>query len=69
MTVVGASFMGEGILDYAFNGRRTRRLGNRHEYYSPHGCYRCSGDDSWVVLVVRDDYEWNALCNVIFDKE
>ena len=69
MYQVGASFMGEGILDYAFNGRRTRRLGNRHEYYSPHGCYKCSGDDSWVVLVARDDYEWNALCNVIGDKE
>ena len=27
MYQVGVSFLGEGILDYAFNGRRTRRLG------------------------------------------
>jgi len=33
MYQVGTSFMGEGLLDYAFNGRRTRRLGNRHETF------------------------------------
>ncbi|MBO54974.1 MAG: hypothetical protein CL886_04855 [Dehalococcoidia bacterium] len=69
MYQVGASFMGEGILDYAFNGRRTRRLGNRHEYYSPHGCYQCIGQDNWVVLAVRDDYEWTTLCKLIGEKE
>ena len=37
MYQVGVSFIGEGLLDYAFNGRRTRRLGNRHESMSPHG--------------------------------
>ena len=35
MYQVGVSFLGEGILDYAFNGRRARRLGNRHETYRP----------------------------------
>jgi crotonobetainyl-CoA:carnitine CoA-transferase CaiB-like acyl-CoA transferase len=68
MYQVGASFMGEGVLDYAFNGRRTRRIGNRHEYFSPHGCYKCSGRDSWVVLAVRDDYEWKTFCEVLGDQ-
>ena len=57
----GVSFFGEGLLDYAFNGRRTRRLGNRHESRSPHGCYPCKGTDRWVVLSVRDDAEWEGL--------
>ncbi|MEK7807121.1 MAG: CoA transferase [Chloroflexota bacterium] len=70
MYQVGASFVGEGLLDFAFNGqrtggRRTRRLGNRHEYLVPHGSYPCRGNDAWVTLAVRDDGDWQALCRVI----
>jgi crotonobetainyl-CoA:carnitine CoA-transferase CaiB-like acyl-CoA transferase len=70
MYQVGASFIGEGLLDFAFNGqrtggRRTRRLGNRHEHMAPHGCYPCAGNDSWVTLAVRDDGDWQALCRAI----
>ncbi|MFQ6029597.1 MAG: CaiB/BaiF CoA transferase family protein [Dehalococcoidia bacterium] len=50
MYQVGASFIGEGLLDFAFNERRTRLLGNRHPYLSPHGCYPCRGEDEWVTL-------------------
>ena len=62
MYQTGVSFLGEGLLDYAFNGRRTRRLGNRHESLSPHGCYPCNGEDRWVVLSVRDEDDWQGLC-------
>jgi crotonobetainyl-CoA:carnitine CoA-transferase CaiB-like acyl-CoA transferase len=70
MYQVGASFVGEGLLDFAFNGQRTggrraRRLGNRHEHLAPHGCYPCRGNDAWVTLAVRDDGDWQALCRVI----
>ena len=65
MYQVGVSFFGEGLLDYAFNGRRTRRPGNRHEFWSPHGCYACQGRDKWVTLAVRDDAEWRSFCRVL----
>ena len=65
MYQVGTSFLGEGILDFAFNGRRARRMGNRHETLSPHGCYPCRGNDQWVVMAVRDDEEWRALCEAM----
>ena len=65
MYQVGVSFIGEGLLDYAFNGHRTRRLGNRHESMSPHGCYPCRGTDEWVVIAVRDDVEWRSFCEVL----
>ncbi|HJN88465.1 MAG: CoA transferase [Dehalococcoidia bacterium] len=65
MYQVGVSFVGEGLLDFAFNGRRTRRLGNRHQTMCPHGCYPCEGADSWVTLAVRDDADWSALCRVL----
>ena len=65
MYQVGVSFLGEGILDYAFNGRRARRLGNRHESMSPHGCYPCQGNDQWAVIAVRDDSDWRAFCGAV----
>ena len=54
----GASFIGEGLLAYAFNGERSRRMGNRHAAMAPHGCYPCAGEDQWVTIAVRDDADW-----------
>ena len=65
MYQVGSSFIGEGILDFAFNGRRTRRMGNRDHTMSPHGCYPCLGQDEWVTIAVRDDQDWEACCQAL----
>ena len=65
MYQVGVSFVGEGVLDYAFNGRRTRRMGNRHESMAPHGCYPCVGDDEWVAIAVRNDSDWATMCQAM----
>ncbi len=65
MYQVGVSFLGEGLLDFAFNSRRTRRIGNRHPFMAPHGCYPCQGTDEWVTLAVRGDEDWRALCRVL----
>lgn len=69
MYQVGAAFMGEGLLDYAFNGRVQPRMGNRHEAYAPHNSYPCRGNDRWVTIAVTDEYEWKALCRVIGSPE
>ena len=61
----GAFFIGEGLLAYAFNGERTRRIGNRHSAMAPHGCYPCQGEDQWVTIAVRDDADWTAFCGAI----
>ena len=61
----GASFIGEGLLAYAFNGERVRRMGNRHTSMAPHGCYPSTGDDQWVTVAVRDDEDWAAFCGAI----
>ena len=65
MYQVGASFIGEGILDFAFNGRRTRRMGNRDQAMSPHGCYPCLGQDEWITIAVRDDRDWQSFCQAL----
>lgn len=36
-------------------------MGNRHHQMAPQGCYRCQGDDAWVVISVADDARWAAL--------
>lgn len=53
------------MLDYAVNGRIAGRTGNRDPYMCPHNAYPCKGDDRWVVIAVRTDMEWQALCRVI----
>ncbi len=65
MYQAGASFIGEGLLAYAFNGRRAQRNGNRHTAMAPHGCYPCLGEDQWVTIAVRDDADWLAFCHAI----
>ena len=67
MYQLGVSLLGEGLLDFAFNGREERRIGNRHHSMSPHGGYPCKGHDEWVAIAVRDDADWLALCQALND--
>jgi crotonobetainyl-CoA:carnitine CoA-transferase CaiB-like acyl-CoA transferase len=46
------------------NGRDPKRIGNRSLWYAPQGCYRCTGDDNWIVITVHNDAEWAALAGV-----
>jgi crotonobetainyl-CoA:carnitine CoA-transferase CaiB-like acyl-CoA transferase len=46
-------------------GDRPRPQGNRSAHFSPHGAYRCVGDDEWVAIAVTSQEEWQALCGVV----
>ena len=59
--------LAEPTLDYVMNRRQPTRLGNRHPFMAPHGCYRCQGDDAWVSIAVATDEEWQAFCGAIGD--
>lgn len=61
--------IGEHLLEYVMNGNQTYPLGNRHWKFAPQGCYRCKGDDKWVVLTVRSDGEWCGFCAVVGHPE
>ena len=54
--------VGYALMDQAMNGRAPERIGNRSHWYAPQGCYRCSGDDDWLVITIRNDAEWEAFC-------
>ena len=57
------------VLDVGVNrrGEAVQRTGNRlpHGDASPHGAYRCEGDDRWVAIAVFSDEEWNAFVRAI----
>ena len=55
----------EAILDYQMNHRVREPMGNRDEWYAPHGVYHCVGADRWVAIAVTNDEEWNSLCRLI----
>jgi len=65
MYQLGCYAVSEYILDWLANSRTGERLGNRHPWHAPQGCYPCAGDDQWCVVSVRDDEEWAALCRLI----
>ncbi len=57
--------LGEVILDYSMNKREPQRIGNRHQFMAPQGCYRCKGDDMWVAITVANDEEWQVFIKAV----
>jgi crotonobetainyl-CoA:carnitine CoA-transferase CaiB-like acyl-CoA transferase len=54
--------LGGSLMDWNMNRRATHPLGNRHPHLAPWGCYRCAGDDNWLVINVTTEAEWLSLC-------
>jgi len=59
------NLIGEFVVGYSMNRRLPERIGNRHRWMAPHGCYPAAGDDQWVTIACRDDRDWVALCQVM----
>lgn len=64
-TEVAASLLGEHYLDYTFNKRVPKPMGNRSPYAAPHGCYACKGEDEWCAIAVFTDEEWYSFCDAM----
>ncbi len=60
----GITYIGEQCIEYQLTGDVPIRAGNAHPRMSPHGVYRCAGDDEWIAIAVRTDDEWRALCRM-----
>ena len=56
--------LGGPFMDFAMNGRNPRRWGSRHPRHAPYGCYRCLGEDQWLVVNITSEEEWRAFCAV-----
>jgi crotonobetainyl-CoA:carnitine CoA-transferase CaiB-like acyl-CoA transferase len=59
----GLMLSGTSLLEHQVTGKPTTRYGNRMPYldWSPHGAYRCQGDDNWIAISVQSDEQWRAL--------
>lgn len=61
----GLQFLSPSLLNYSINGIEDKRMGNYCSYAAPHAVYRCKGEDRWCAIVVFNDTEWEAFCNVL----
>ena len=55
------SYVPESTLDWRVNGRIQSAMGNAHPSRAPQGCYKCRGEDNWLVISVGSDEEWAGL--------
>jgi len=63
----GLQYVMAQIMDYEVNTRVAGRMGNRDEYASPHGLFRCQGQDRYIALSVYTEEQWQALCRIAGD--
>lgn len=63
----GLMLTGTSIIEHQLTGKPTERYGNRMPYrdWSPHGAYRCRGEDNWIAISVQSDRQWRALVEEI----
>ena len=53
--------MPEQLIELAETGKTSNPSANSHPSWSPHGCFRCEGDDNWIAVSVTSDQEWRSL--------
>ena len=58
-------FLGPELIDLQYSGYQASRMGNRHRFHAPQGCYPCAGEDRWCAIAVDTDTQWQALCNLL----
>jgi crotonobetainyl-CoA:carnitine CoA-transferase CaiB-like acyl-CoA transferase len=58
-------FAAPWIVAHSIDGRTPVKYGNRHPDFVPHGCFRCAGDDNWVVIAVSSDAMWPKLAGLL----
>ena len=51
----------EPLINLAETGKTPNPNANGHPVWSPHGCFRCQGDDTWIAVSVTSDQEWRSL--------
>jgi crotonobetainyl-CoA:carnitine CoA-transferase CaiB-like acyl-CoA transferase len=62
---VSLHFQSPLFLDYSINGRIANRMGNRYDYAAPHNAYRCLDRESWCIITLSSDEDWEKLCKSV----
>jgi len=64
-----STMMGQEILGYTMNGHVASCAGNSSYWMSPHGCYRCKGEDKWITIACTTEEEWGDFCRATGNTE
>lgn len=58
-------FAAPWITVHSTGGPPTQRYGSRHPQFVPHGCFRCAGEDNWIVIAATDEHMWQRLAILV----
>ncbi|MCK1721266.1 CoA transferase [Bradyrhizobium sp. 141] len=58
-------FAAPWITLHSIDGAQPVKYGNRHPEFVPHGCFRCAGEDNWIVVTATDEHMWQRLAVLI----
>ena len=67
---VGATLVGDQLLEWQLRGCVDEPLGNHHPLDAPHNVYQClpiEGESAWLALAVESDEQWARLAERIDD--
>lgn len=59
------AFAAPWITVHSIDGKPPTRYGNRHPQFVPHGCFRCAGEDNWIIVAATDEQMWQRLAVTI----
>lgn len=58
------SYAGPWLVDTQLNNH-AQQIGNHHPAMAPHAVYKCSQPDTWVAIGCRNDFEFQALYDLM----
>lgn len=58
-------FAAPWITVYSIDNAPPVRYGNRHPQFVPHGCFRCAGEDNWIVVAATNEGMWQRLAVLV----
>lgn len=58
-------FVAPWITVHSISDMPPPKYGNRHPEFVPHGCFRCAGEDNWIIIAATDEDMWQRLAALI----
>ena len=55
-------FIGEALIGASTGASVSAMAGNDSFPLTPHGCFPCRGEESWIAIAVENDGQWDSLC-------
>ncbi|MCA6112606.1 CoA transferase [Bradyrhizobium sp. CNPSo 4026] len=58
-------FAAPWIMVHSIGEMPATKYGSRHPQFVPHGCFRCAGEDNWIMIAATDEDMWQRLAIVV----